>query len=488
MLYSIAAAAFGLHVPAGLHNTRTFETPHLTLNGGDWRGDQSHLLASDRAHVGPTWTPIGSERSARIAMGPTSEDTECTEVDSAAAAAVSVADRSELTRAASSGSFLARTRSERSARIAMQSPMVCEVDTSAHDAPAVRAKGLVKEEAFVWKAGSQVSNRPDLTRSTGSDMSARDVRMSGRVARATTRGTTGASTGRLEGRVEGQSLLLGDLELRALPDGYNGKPSTPDGGFDVNSKQPFELPAGFEIVSRQHPDFKTIVDQAIKPYPWNSALVVVENGRTAMGIQTFSAYHGSKYGTAGVIAHEHITGAIKHLGGRRYQFTDSVTNFRLLLCKGSSDPIVEAKAKLQEAEAKAHDAYTEVARLEDALEEARLVAAQMAPAVEAAQAKVEQASRQVVEEAQAAIGKAYSAKEEAKAAVDAAKAEVDSVIGGIESVKAIPAAVAAMRPVLATAQALLVREIAALEEADVAVRKAESHAKSVAQGKRNHVW
>ena len=151
-------------------------------------------------------------------------------------------------------------------------------------------------------------------------------------------------------------------------------------------------------------------------------------------------------------------------------------------------PGFEAKAKLQEAEAKAHDAYTEVARLEDALEEARLVAAQMAPAVEAAQAKVEQASRQVVEEAQAAIGKAYSVKEDAKAAVDAAKAEVDSVIGGIESVKAIPAAVAAMRPVLATAQALLVREIAALEEADVAVRKAESHAKSVAQGKRNHVW
>ena len=66
MLYSIAAAALGLQVPTGL-NHRTFETPHLTLNGGDWHGDQAHLLSSSRAHVGPVWTPVGSDRTAGIA-------------------------------------------------------------------------------------------------------------------------------------------------------------------------------------------------------------------------------------------------------------------------------------------------------------------------------------------------------------------------------------------------------------------------------------
>ena len=103
-------------------------------------------------------------------------------------------------------------------------------------------------------------------------------------------------------RVSGRSLILDDaLELRALPDGYDGTATTPDGTAttpDENygegaSTEPFELPEGFEVVTRQHPSFGAIVERAIKAYEWSAERVVVGTGPS-----TFAAYWNKCEGSA----------------------------------------------------------------------------------------------------------------------------------------------------------------------------------------------
>ena len=91
----------------------------------------------------------------------------------------------------------------------------------------------------------------------------------------------------MKARVSGRSLFLDDaLELRALPDGSSGTATTPDGKVEeYASAEPFELPAGFEVVTRQHPSFGAIVERAIKAYEWSALVVVVGTGPS-----TFAAY------------------------------------------------------------------------------------------------------------------------------------------------------------------------------------------------------
>ena len=101
-------------------------------------------------------------------------------------------------------------------------------------------------------------------------------------------------------RVSGRSLFLDDdgLELRALPDGRNGTATTPDGkSGELCSTEPFELPEGFEVVTRQHPSFGAIVERAIKAYEWSAAVILVSTGPS-----TFAAYNTkTRGGTAGSV-------------------------------------------------------------------------------------------------------------------------------------------------------------------------------------------
>ena len=95
-------------------------------------------------------------------------------------------------------------------------------------------------------------------------------------------------------RVSGRSLILDDaLELRALPNGRSGTATTPDGkSGEAASAEPFELPAGFEVVTRQHPSFGAIVERAIKAYEWSAEVVLVGTGPS-----TFASYRTKHYGS-----------------------------------------------------------------------------------------------------------------------------------------------------------------------------------------------
>ena len=56
-------------------------------------------------------------------------------------------------------------------------------------------------------------------------------------------------------------------------------------GNAKNSKEPFDLPKDFKVVTRQQPRFDEIVQRAIKPYGWSAWCVVVGTGPS-----TFASY------------------------------------------------------------------------------------------------------------------------------------------------------------------------------------------------------
>ena len=93
------------------------------------------------------------------------------------------------------------------------------------------------------------------------------------------------------GRVEGPSLFLDalGLELCALPKGERGTVTTPNGGSGdtTASREAFEVSAGWNIVTRAHPQWAQILEQAIKPYDWSTHLVVVGKDE---GVTTFALY------------------------------------------------------------------------------------------------------------------------------------------------------------------------------------------------------
>jgi hypothetical protein len=103
----------------------------------------------------------------------------------------------------------------------------------------------------------------------------------------------------MERGVEGNRLVLDGYEYMVMPDPGDG---APEGDFDRHDTKAFELPDGWEIVSRTDDDFDLVAEKVIGAYGWSAINLAVRKG--AADGEGFSTIRTKNAGEPGAVASE----------------------------------------------------------------------------------------------------------------------------------------------------------------------------------------
>ena len=210
------------------------------------------------------------------------------------------------------------------------------------------------------------------------------------------------------------SIVYGSHRFGVVPE------ADPNGKTTPQSREAFEIPQGWAMVSRQDDDFDNIITHVVGEYEFSTDVVIVgdRDGK-------FSGFHGKRYGktSTGKIFREFLS-ALKVLGERQYQLTSQ--SYRVLLRERSAADQVkwthfETRCHKGRSDASEHSlpAYmnfleVQLAAAAEAAEKARLEAEEAAAAAEAAAAKAAVAkkpSRQLEKKASSAASPGVGAEE-----------------------------------------------------------------------------
>jgi hypothetical protein len=233
------------------------------------------------------------------------------------------------------------------------------------------------------------------------------------------------------------SIVYGSHRFGVVPE------ADPNGKTTPQSREAFEIPQGWAMVSRQDDDFDNIITHVVGEYEFSTDVVIVgdRDGK-------FSGFHGKRYGktSTGKIFREFLSALkvaaaaaacyamlcyamlcyamLKVLGERQYQLTSQ--SYRVLLRERCAADQVkwthfETRCHKGRSDASQHSlpAYmnfleVQLAAAAEAAEKARLEAEEAAAAAEAAAAKAAVAkkpSRQLEKKASSAASPGVGAEE-----------------------------------------------------------------------------